>query len=170
MEFKIGKHNVKENWEYYQSKIDRDMPVKFEKLDKKDIKDTKLEDFIKLSIQAYNMGQNTIRVKSKTIQCTRGRRRSAGDIYKVCKYYYPGIKLEEVVKILYKFVTDEKINITTGICSTILKRIYYNGYGTNFHVDHIFDEFYRKPNDYYNENKTIKEQIKEVIKTKLVAA
>jgi hypothetical protein len=61
-------------------------------------------------------------------QCRYGARRSAGDIYRIAKYYDPDIDVFSVMRILYSMATSNKVS--SGYCSTIHKRVfYYSEYG-----------------------------------------
>jgi len=44
---------------------------------------------------------DTVYSENNTIQTTRGRRRSLGDIFMICRYYYPNIHLSTVIAWLY---------------------------------------------------------------------
>jgi hypothetical protein len=64
--------------------------------------------------------------KSGRQQTTGGKRRSAGDIFRICKYYYPECTLKEVILTLNELTYEQfdKRNVISSICSTINKRVY----------------------------------------------
>ena len=85
-----------------------------------------LKDFLIKFFKDYNENKNTIYVDDKSIQTDTGRRRSLGDIFRICKYYYPECTLKDILILLYREIP---IIITRGFrtsyCSTIKKRVWY---------------------------------------------
>lgn len=131
-------------------KSDKERKIRFEKLMRKNIP-TNLQDFLIKFFQSYNEEKNTIYIDTKEIQTEIGKRRSLGDIYKICKYYFPDITLNDVLKELYINLPKK---ITRGFrscyCFTINKRVwYYNVDRTNsvFNTD-TKDEYGNLPNYY----------------------
>lgn len=61
--------------------------------------------------------------------CGAGRRRSLGDIYLICKGYYPDCTIEDVFKILIRMLEDGTIN--GSYCNTINKFVFYNSSSHN---------------------------------------
>ncbi len=57
-----------------------------------------LQEFLVLFFQEWNDEKNTIYVDDSSIQTETGKRRSLGDIYMICKYYYPDCTLNQVLK------------------------------------------------------------------------
>jgi len=55
--------------------------------------------------------------------CDPGRRRSLGDIYLICKYYFPGVTIEQVIKHLIKQL--KKGHIGASYCNTIHKYVFH---------------------------------------------
>lgn len=112
--------------------------MKFEDIEKKIVKENEpirlertlkkrtesLEEFIVKFFQKFNEDRNTIYVMSKKVQTDTGRRRSMGDIYMICKYYYPTCTLKEVAAILYRLIGTER-GFRSSICSQIHKRVFY---------------------------------------------
>jgi hypothetical protein len=72
-------------------------------------------------------------------QTSAGKRRSLGDITKLCQYYYPdqGISLESVKNHLKKLVNDSMIS--TDICSTIHKRVFFYRSNRSQTIDEVDD-------------------------------
>lgn len=67
-------------------------------------------------------------------QCLAGRRRSLGDLYMICKYYYPTINLKDVLNVLYvKLPARMNQGWKSCICSEIRKRVWFysNGQSNN---------------------------------------
>jgi hypothetical protein len=89
--------------------------------------------FLEKFFTKWNLEKNTIYADTKEIQTVSGRRRSLGDIYSICKYYYPNITLEEIIKILINNI-NTKSGWRTSYCSQTNMRMYYytslkeNGY------------------------------------------
>ncbi len=79
--------------------------------------------FIKNFFIDYNYSYNTVNKKNKVI-CATGRRRSLGDIYLICKYYYPNCTIIEVFKELIALLNLGNIN--TQKCSDIRKYVFYS--------------------------------------------
>jgi hypothetical protein len=71
--------------------------------------------------------KNTIYVDNHEVQTDWGRRRSLGDIFMICKYYYPACTLREVLQILTTIVSRD--HFRTSWCNTIRKKVWY--YDTN---------------------------------------
>lgn len=79
-----------------------------------------LVEFIFYFLTNYNLNYNTLSVENGNVQCYNDRHRSLGDIYAVCKHYYPSCTMEEVKEILLDFG-----NLLKGhFCSGIMKRVY----------------------------------------------
>lgn len=90
------------------------------------------------------------------LQTEHGKRRSLGDIFRICRYYYPQITLEEVFDALYERIRDKKAN--TSYCNQTHRRMYYNtevDYGGNIYNKDTTDEFGMIWKDY-----PVKEEIK----------
>ena len=89
-------------------------------------KDITLQQFIKTLVRQYNYKYDTVFVKndySARVQCFSGKRRSLGDIYLICKYYYPNCRIEEVLTILINLLQERKIY--GSYCSTINKYVFH---------------------------------------------
>jgi hypothetical protein len=67
--------------------------------------------------------KNTIFVDNHEVQTDWGRRRSLGDIFMICKYYYPACTLREVLQILTTIVSRD--HFRTSWCNTIRKKVWY---------------------------------------------
>ena len=79
-------------------------------------------------------------------QCGAWRRRSAGDLFRIMKFYYPDITFKEVRRFLFELANDNKLNIS--YCYNINKQVYYKRnnrsvFGQAFPVgyDYHRDEF-----------------------------
>ena len=59
-----------------------------------------------------------------------GKRRSLGDIYKICKYYFPEITLKELMKLLYVDLIAIA-GFRSSKCSQIRKRVWYYSNGSS---------------------------------------
>ena len=88
------------------------------------------EEFKKQFFQRNN-DFDTIYSKSKTIQTNRGRRRSLGDIFMICRYYYPNISLDTVIAWLYS-----RDYFKGQYCGTIKKRVWRMDHSQMYHEDY----------------------------------
>lgn len=89
-------------------------------------KDITLQQFIKTLVRQYNYKYDTVFVKneySTRVQCFSGKRRSLGDIYLICKHYYPNCKIEEVLSILINLLQNKEIY--GSYCTTIHKYVFH---------------------------------------------
>jgi len=83
-----------------------------------------LERFIHKFISVYNDIYPTYEVGDNYYICDTGRRRSAHDIYLICKNYYEGITIDDVLTILVNLRND---NIIKGsYCTNICIYVYHN--------------------------------------------
>lgn len=90
-----------------------------------------LEKFLIKFFQEWNKDKNTIYADDLSIQTSVGRRRSLGDIYMICKYYFPELTLEEVVRMLY-ITLPSKMNpgFRNCFCGQVKKRVWYFSQGS----------------------------------------
>lgn len=92
-----------------------------------------LSDFIKNFILTYSKNYDTCYVSNGNVQTDtnsgKGRRRSLGDIYMVCKHYYPECNLHEIIELLYVKLPKTFSRLGSCKCATILKRVWWD-YGT----------------------------------------
>jgi hypothetical protein len=95
--------------------------------DKKDKKyEYDLSEFIYTLLVDFNNKYNTIyldRHMAGSIQCVHSKRRSLGDIFRICKYYHPECTIEEVLQILIKLCIDKRISGSR--CGQIHKYVFY---------------------------------------------
>lgn len=79
-------------------------PIKFANFNKEHVKSTTVQEFI--SNELFQMGflSNTIYVENLQYQCHKEADRSIGDIYQLCKYYFPETTVIDVIKVLFKDV------------------------------------------------------------------
>lgn len=103
-----------------------------------------LREFIIRFFNEWNNDKNTIYKDNREVQTEAGRRRSLGDIFMICRYYYQNCTLREVVEILYRGNLQNDIEgFRTSYCSIIHKRVWYSnpelGYG--IYNSNAIDEF-----------------------------
>lgn len=121
---------------------------------KKDLKGVSLKDFIKRFLRDYNNSTEieSVHVDTEEQQCQRGRRRSGGDIFRLCKYYYPKCTLEDVLKELDSLlINNGKDNycLKSNICGQVNKRVFlYTASDTTVYHETDRDEFNRKVGEY----------------------
>lgn len=135
-----------------EEKIIKNRDIRLEKLLKKNIPKT-VDEFLVKFFKTYNVEKNTIYVDDKQLQTIAERRRSLGDIYKICKYYYPDVSLKEVLSLLYKklptMITD---GFRTSYCSTINKRVWYYSAGDdNAQINQTYKDEYGNLMNWYTD-------------------
>jgi hypothetical protein len=85
-----------------------------------------LSDFLRTFFLKWNDEKDTIFVEDRDIQTAAGKRRSVGDIFMICRYYYPTCTLSQVYDILLnQLPTIMPSGFRTSKCSTINKRVWY---------------------------------------------
>lgn len=98
--------------------------------------DQSLPMFIENFILTYRKHYNTITYTQdflfnkslKQIICGMNRRRSLGDIFLICKHYYPNCTIHEVLTILVKLL--EHHTISGSFCHTINKYVFHTDSNT----------------------------------------
>jgi len=85
-----------------------------------------VEHFLPVFFGRYNVELDTIYTENGEIQTIANRRRSLGDIYQICKYYYPNLTILELLRLLYNEEYLRENNIGTSFCYTINKRVWYH--------------------------------------------
>lgn len=124
--------------------------LRLKPLEKKNIRNLSLEEFIYKFLSDYSKRIITVNVPNEDLQTDIGKRRSAGDIFRICKYYYPSTTLEDVLKVLDAISGDN--NIYSSICYMIHKRTYRHEEKEDKDGDvydtSIKDEFNRLPGQY----------------------
>lgn len=96
----------------------------------KSVRKLTLEQFLVKFFKEYNNERNTIFVESRATQTEMGKRRSLGDIYKICKYYFPEITLKELMQLLYVDLMSME-GFRSSKCSQIRKRVWYYSNGSS---------------------------------------
>lgn len=86
-----------------------------------------LETFLINFFTNYNLNKNTLFVSTGEVQTVPGKRRSIGDIYAICKYYYPNCTIKKVVDIVYNVLPQEVPRFRSSKCKMIKKRVFYQG-------------------------------------------
>lgn len=86
-----------------------------------------LSEFLVKFFTKWNVEKPTIYLVEKSIQTDPGKRRSIGDIYLICKYYYPTCTIDEVADIVYNELFQDVPRFRSCICSQIKKRVFYVG-------------------------------------------
>lgn len=106
------------------TKIENDIqPIRIQILKKR--RET-LKEFLVKFFTEWNLEKDTIFVENREVQTEANKRRSLGDIYMICKYYYPNCTLQDVIKLLYVDLHNEiTVGFRTSKCNTINKRVWY---------------------------------------------
>lgn len=84
--------------------------------------DYTVNEFILNFVDIYNNNYLTID-KFGGLICDTGRRRSLGDIFLICKHYYPDVTMEQVLVILLNYCDNWKISCS--YCNTIKKLVFF---------------------------------------------
>lgn len=85
-----------------------------------------LEEFLADFFKKWNNEKITIYTENSKEQTDVAKRRSLGDIFKICKYYYPKCTLQEVTHILYHVLpTTINPGFRSSFCNQIKKRVFY---------------------------------------------
>lgn len=113
-----------------------------------------LQGFLIKFFKEWNAEKRTIYKDDSSLQTPVGRRRSLGDVYILCKYYFPEVTLKEVIEQLY--VELPKI-ITRGYrsckCGQIHKRVwYYQEGGDNAYNNSSDQDEYNNTREWYIDN------------------
>lgn len=118
---------VKEMISRYQKTLDRTYPYKLanaidnSNLDYYVKHNFSLDNFVRFFLFSLNNQYSTYS-RSNELICGPGRRRSLGDIYLICKCYYPTCTLEDVLSELITLVRTDRLSITW--CGTINKCVF----------------------------------------------
>ena len=103
--------------------------------------------------------KQTVFVNSNTVQTLNNKRRSLGDLYMICKYYYPTMTLTELLRELYielprHFNTGgRRTGFRSSICSQIHKRVWYYAAGSsNEIINSTSNDEYSHQVSWYTEN------------------
>jgi hypothetical protein len=59
------------------------------------------------------------------IQCYKECRRSVEDIYRITKYYFPNVRLIEILAFLVNNIGNKGLRLSTDRCDVILKQVYF---------------------------------------------
>ena len=111
--------------EKIEKKLRLDVPLRLKGILKK--REESLEEFLIKFFQDFNNKNNTIYANNRRVQTDTGRRRSFGDIFRICRYYYPNCTIEEVKTLLYETLPDKVERFRSSYCTTINKRVFYVG-------------------------------------------
>lgn len=141
------KLTIQNPFEELETKILKLTPIRLAKFFKKNLPET-LEEFLQRFFVTYNNEHPTIYVESKREQTPVSRRRSLGDVFLICKYYYPSCNLNDVVKILFKTFPAKLKGFRSSYCHTINKRVFYYAQGADALFQDVTDE-YGKENEFY---------------------
>lgn len=116
-----------------------------------------LEEFLFRFFNEWNHEKDTIVIETREVQTAKSRRRSLGDMFMLCRYYYPKCTLKEVATALYKgmfkrtFANDYKMR--SSFCGGTQRRMFYitNNKDSIFYDPKQNDEFGFSPEWYLKE-------------------
>lgn len=117
--------------------------LKIEGIDKEDIPYKSPKAGLKYVITQLTK-RNTINAKSHKYQCSASRRRSAGDIFRIMRYYYPKSTFKSVRSLLYDMISKKELS--SLYCCTINKRVFYRNrdlYGSPHYNEGAYDESFK---------------------------
>jgi hypothetical protein len=118
---------TKKKLEEIEKKILEQRVVRLQGFYKSQKKELSLKEFLINFFTQYNNENKTIYKDDKSTQTDVGKRRSLGDIFLICKYYYPKATLKEVVEILYNDLFNDIPRFRSSACYQIKKRVFYQG-------------------------------------------
>lgn len=81
------------------------------------------KDFIYNFFVRYNYEYSTLRIDG-SLYCRTNRRRSLGDIYLICNYYFPNTKMEDVFLYIHE-LAEGKLPLNASRCGEIHKIVFY---------------------------------------------
>lgn len=134
-------------WEYFHDELEiageeglNGSPIRLEKTKK--VRRENLHNFLIKFFEEWNNEKNTVWADSVVevdpndkIQTPIGKKRSLGDIFMICKYYYPQVTLKEVIIELYRelpnYFDETKPGFRSCVCSQINKRVWWYNLATN---------------------------------------
>ena len=118
-----------------------------------------LQEFLIKFFTKWNIERDTIWVRTGETQTEADKKRSLGDIYMICKYYYPDCTLNELILHLYDSLPEyfEEVHDETGfrtcVCQQIHKRVWWYEEGDANNVNHkTTNDEYGKPYRFYLDN------------------
>lgn len=119
---------------------------RFENLAKEYIQKHFTLDMFLLVFFKHNNNKCTLFPVKNIVQCGPMTRRSMGDVYRIVKYYFPKVKLIDILQFLYQ---NAGVTLHCNYCFTIRKRVYrYVEYDHNFYDKEHKDEYGFTWNDY----------------------
>lgn len=126
------------------------VPIRLKKTLKSSIQRLSTEEFLYRFFTKYNKERRTIFINGN-LQTEVNRRRSLGDIFMICKYYFPNITLLEVIKLLYQILPNKFENgFRTSYCNQIQKRVwYYNNNDNNSIMNTPINDEYNNTYNFY---------------------
>jgi hypothetical protein len=77
-------------------------------------------DFLPYFFKVYNDNCNTVIGNKNKVVCTSGRRRSLLDLYRICKFYFPGTTIKEIKEALWYM----PVKMNSFICHDIMRRVH----------------------------------------------
>ncbi len=85
-----------------------------------------LEEFLIKFFDVFNEELDTIYTDNRSVQTPAGKRRSLGDIYQICRYYYSDCTLKEVINLLYNVLPSSmEEGFRNSYCGETKKRMWY---------------------------------------------
>lgn len=154
MEFTTENKGNRTSLREFEKDLKEDGLLRLRPFFKKTIRNMSLKKFIINFLLEYNIKLETIFADSEELQCQPNKRRSGGDIFLICKYYYPECTLKDVLTVLDDLSVNgesNNINIKSQICRAINKRVFSSvDEHIVFHKDER-DEFNRIVGQYLEE-------------------
>jgi len=121
----INMRNTKAEFKKIQDKLDKQPQLCFGKTCKK-ITEDNYKDFIVSFLTTYRIKRKTYEIDPETgkryVFCDTYRTRSLTDLYKVTKFYFPDVTLEQVKKEMLQLEKDKKLS--GSWCHTVNRQVY----------------------------------------------
>ena len=120
--------------------------------------ESNLDEFLSKFFRTYNNSYDTYDAVNKKLICRRFKRRSIGDIYLICKNYYPDTNLDDVIIGLIKLIKAETLAVSK--CSDIKKYVFvrkdnYTGNYMTQDVEFIHGISFQQLMAYYERNRRL---------------
>ncbi len=122
--------------EAIEQQLNKSEPIRLLGLLKK--REEPLNAFMKEFFTRWNEEKDTIFTNNRNVQTEAGKRRSLGDIYLICKHYYPKTTLKEVSNVLFNMFREVP-RFRSSYCYRNNKRMFYVGVN-DYEPTGIFDK------------------------------
>ena len=96
--------------------------LKLRDLEKKNLPEKNVEDFLQKFFTKYNSTLDTVLVDTNAKHTSKGLRRSMTDVLLICHYYFPRVSITKTYKRLCSLINSGVI--VSALCNAIHMRVY----------------------------------------------